>query len=66
MPSLQVVYLSLNFIHRHNHLCSLHVDGIIAASSSIEEVDCFHDFLKSQWEITELKEPNYALSIAIS
>ena len=36
------------------------------ASSSVTEVDHFHNFLKSQWEITELGEPNYALGIAIS
>ena len=45
---------------------TVHIDDIIVASSSVAEVDCFHDFLKPQWEITELGEPNYALDIAIS
>ena len=45
---------------------AVHVDDIITTGSSIEEVDHFRNLLKSQWEITELGEPNFALGIAIS
>ena len=45
---------------------ALHVDDIIAAGSSPKETEQFHDLLKSKWEITELGEPKYVLSIAIS
>ena len=45
---------------------TLHVDDIIAASSSPKETKQFRDLLKSKWEITELGEPKYALGIAIS
>jgi hypothetical protein len=45
---------------------AVHVDDIIAAGSSPEELDSFRDSLKAQWEITELGEPKFALGIAIS
>ena len=45
---------------------AVHVDDIIATGSSPEEINHFRDFLKSQWEITELGEPKFALGIAIS
>jgi hypothetical protein len=45
---------------------SIHVDDIFSAASSPEENDRFRDFLKSQWEISELGPAKFALGIAIS
>ena len=45
---------------------AVHVDDIIATGSSPDESARFWDLLKSQWEITELGEPTFALGIAIS
>ena len=44
----------------------VHIDNIISAASSPEENDCFHNFLKTKWEISKLREPKYVLGIAIS
>jgi transposase InsO family protein len=44
----------------------VHVDDIVAAGSSPQEIESFRDQLKAQWEITELGEPRLALGIAIS
>ena len=44
----------------------VHVDDIVAAGSSLAEIDSFREQLKSQWEITELGEPKLALGIAIA
>jgi hypothetical protein len=44
----------------------IHVNDIISAASSPEENKCFCDMLKSKWEVSELGEPKYALSIAIT
>jgi hypothetical protein len=45
---------------------TVHINNIIAAGSNPEENECFHNLLKSRWEITQLREPKLALSIAIS
>jgi hypothetical protein len=45
---------------------AVHIDDIIAARSTPEELESFCNSLKAKWEITELGEPKYALSIAIS
>ena len=44
----------------------VHVDDILAVSSTPEENDRFRDLLKSKWEITQLGEPRLVLGIAIS
>lgn len=44
----------------------VHVDDIISTTSSPEENDQFHDFLKTKWDISKLGEPKYTLRIAIS
>jgi hypothetical protein len=41
----------------------IHVDDIVAATSSLTEINSFHKQPKSQWEIMELGEPKLALSI---
>ena len=45
---------------------AVHVDNIIATGSSTDEINLFRDFLKSQWEITELGQPKFVLGIAIT
>jgi hypothetical protein len=44
----------------------VHVDDIISTASSPEENAHFRDMLKSNWEISKLGKPKYALGIAIS
>jgi hypothetical protein len=44
----------------------LHVDDIISASSSLNELNRFRDELKSQWEISDLRPIKHALGIAVS
>ncbi len=45
---------------------ALHVDDIIAASSSNAETDRFKSDLKSRWEISDLGPAKFALGIAIT
>ena len=45
---------------------AVHIDDIISAALSPEENTHFSTLLKSQWEITELGPPSFALGIAIS
>jgi transposase InsO family protein len=45
---------------------ALHVDDIIAASSSIAETNRFKTDLKSAWEISDLGPAKFALGIAIT
>ena len=57
------------YVHRSptgTVIFSIHVDNIFSAASSPEENDRFRDFLKSQWEISELGPAKFALGIAIS
>jgi hypothetical protein len=41
---------------------AVHVDNIIAAGSSPEELESFCDLLKAQWEITKLGNPSMPLA----
>jgi hypothetical protein len=59
------------YIYRRNSptgtiIFVIHVNDIISAASSLEENECFHDMLKSKWEVSKLGKPKYALSIAIT
>jgi hypothetical protein len=57
------------YVHRSptgTVIFSIHVDDIFSAASSPEENNRFRDFLKSQWEISELGPAKFALGIAIS
>jgi hypothetical protein len=70
---------SCGFVHMKNELCvyrhvsdlgitifTLHVDDIIATSSSVEETNRFKSDLKSHWVISELSPAKFALGIAIT
>ena len=45
---------------------TIHVDDILSTASSPEENALFSALLKTQWEITELGPPTFALGISIS